>query len=157
MKRPRRLFRGALVELPRDSTQDDGFLHPQSSSGLEWVAVLDSGCPQRGMILCLSCEGPQGPQNQPFLKPPFAIPSGKGFGRGGHESKPTSRRAMSAFVGLTVTAGDESHHQRMFGTKLACLLSHLLCPSFLQLWSRDILGTNLSHSISHIPVPRFTF
>lgn len=54
-------------------------------------------------------------------------------------------------------AGDESHHQRMFGTKLACPLSHLPCPSFLQLWSKDILGTNLSHPISHILVLCFTF
>lgn len=69
---------GALVELPRDSLQDDGFHRPQSSSGLECVALV-SGCPQHGMILSLSCEGPQGPQNQPFLKPLFAIPDDKGF------------------------------------------------------------------------------
>lgn len=81
MKRPKQLFGGALVELPRDSQQDDRFLHPQSSSGLEWVAALNSGCPQHGMLLTLSCEGPQGAQNKFFLKPLIAIPDAKGFGR----------------------------------------------------------------------------
>lgn len=56
---------------------------------------------------------------------------------------------MAAFVGQL----------GMSPTTRGCLVPNwpVPCPSFLQLWSKDILGTNLSHPISHILVLCFTF